>query len=185
MKTLSLLDRKAGAVLGSSFLALALVGAISYRGIIASIDSNRWARHTHEVLERIQDLHLAWESIESDSHEFTLTGEDSSFESYRVDFVKADQYREAIGKLTLDNPRQQRQIPIVEALLSEENRRVSLINSLRRTRGLAAAAAVQGTPDERITVEFDAAMDKLQGRRTEITLTARRQDTREPASDGG
>ena len=101
MKTLSLFDQKAKVVIGSAFLTLALVGAISYRGMAVSIESNRWVRHTHVVLEKIQDLRLAWESIAYDSHEFTLTGKDSSFESYRADALRAERDQETIGQLTV------------------------------------------------------------------------------------
>jgi CHASE3 domain sensor protein len=69
---------------GSAMLTLLVVGAISYRGMVVSRDGARWVSHTHEVLESVQDLVLAVESIESNSLGFALTGRESYLESYRA-----------------------------------------------------------------------------------------------------
>jgi CHASE3 domain sensor protein len=65
MKILSRANRKMQLVFGSAILALLVVGAVSYRGMAVSSESTRLLRHTHEVLENLQDLRIAIESIES------------------------------------------------------------------------------------------------------------------------
>src|SRR5664279_2483235 len=51
MKVLSLWNRKVQLAFGSAILTLLVVGAISYRGMVVSGESDRWVSHTHEVLE--------------------------------------------------------------------------------------------------------------------------------------
>jgi CHASE3 domain sensor protein len=55
MKTKSLLNRRVQLALGAAVLASFVVGAISYRSMVASTESDRWVRHTHEVLENLQN----------------------------------------------------------------------------------------------------------------------------------
>ena len=65
----TVLNRKIQLAFGAPILVLLVAGAISYRGILASSESNRWVRHTHEVLENLQNLVSGVESIESSSRE--------------------------------------------------------------------------------------------------------------------
>ena len=44
-------------------MALFVVGCVSYRGLVVSSESDRWVRHTHEVLENLQDLRAAMEAV--------------------------------------------------------------------------------------------------------------------------
>src|ERR1700730_13554604 len=62
MKTKSLLNWKAQLAFGSAILTLLAVGAISYRSMVASTESDRWVRHTHEVLEKLQNSLAAMRS---------------------------------------------------------------------------------------------------------------------------
>jgi diguanylate cyclase (GGDEF)-like protein/PAS domain S-box-containing protein len=163
MRTVSILNRKVQLAFGFAVLALLMVGVISYRGMLVSSERNRWVRHTHDVLENIQDLRFAWESVSAGSRGFALTGKESYFESCRAGVLRVQQDEAAVRRLTADNPVQQRQFPILEALIAEKIQRSELITGLRRTHGLIAAAdAIRDGPDERITTEFQALTDKLQ-----------------------
>src|ERR1700680_1078629 len=91
MKNKSLLTRKVHLSFGFATLTLLVVGAISYRGVVVSRESDRWVRHTHEVLENLQDLVFAMESIESSYRGFALTGKESYLESYGAGKVSTEQ----------------------------------------------------------------------------------------------
>ena len=95
------LDRKLQLAFACAILALLIVGAISYRGMAASTERDRWVRHTHEVLESLQDLSLAMESIESSYSGFVLTGKESYIESYDADVVRVQLAEKAIRSLTV------------------------------------------------------------------------------------
>lgn len=82
MNTKSPLSRKVQLAFGTAVLALLVVGAISYRGIVMSSESDRWVRHTHEVLEKLQDLLSAMQGVESSYRAFALTGKDSYLVSF-------------------------------------------------------------------------------------------------------
>jgi diguanylate cyclase (GGDEF)-like protein/PAS domain S-box-containing protein len=148
---------------GLAMLTLLLMGAISYRTIIVANESDKWFRHTHEVLENIQDLSLAMESMDSASRGFALTGLESDLEPYRASVARAAQDEAAIRRLTSDNPAQQAHFPALESLASERIQHADQLIDLRRSQGLAAAAAtVQGGLDERIKDEFQGVAGKLQ-----------------------
>jgi len=155
------LNRKMRLAFASAMLTLLVVGAISYREMVVSRDSARWVSHTHEVLESIHDLVFAVESIGSNSRGFALTGKESYLESYRAGVLKVAQDEAAIRQLTLDNPVQQRQIPLLESLTAEKIQRAETVIRLGRAQGLAAAATQNG-PGEGTTEEFLAVVAEMQ-----------------------
>jgi PAS domain S-box-containing protein len=168
----SLLKQKVQLAFGFALLTLLLVGTASYHWIAVSEESTQWVWHTHEVLSNLQDLLLSMESVDSSSREFVLTGKESSLEPYYVSMQKVAEDREAIRNLTLDNAVQQRQLPAVAKLAAENIEHANKIIQLRRTQGMAAAAAMGSGPSDQIEVDFQAAVDKLQSE--EMRLQAQR-----------
>src|SRR5271155_3741916 len=100
MKTKFLLGRNVQLAFGSAILTLLVVGAISYRGMVVSSESDRWVRHTHEVLENLQNLISAMLSVESSARAFVLTGSESYLESYRAGILHSEQEETIIHNLT-------------------------------------------------------------------------------------
>jgi PAS domain S-box-containing protein len=144
-------------------LTLLFLGSFSYRWMVISDESSRWVRHTHEVIENIQDLSLALENIRSGSRGFALTGQESDLATYRADASRAAQDLAAIRNQTADNPNQQRHFPDIEILAAERIQYADMIVSLRRTQGLeAAVAAMEGGRDQETTDEFQALAGKMQ-----------------------
>jgi diguanylate cyclase (GGDEF)-like protein/PAS domain S-box-containing protein len=161
---------------GLAMLILLLMGAISYRTIIVANESDKWLRHTHEVLENIQDLSLAMESMDSASRGFALTGLESDLGPYRASVATAAQDEANIRRLTSDNAAQQTHFPALESLAAERIQHADLLIDLRRSQGLAAVAAtVQSGLDERIKGEFQAVAGKLQDEELRL-LVLRRAD---------
>jgi diguanylate cyclase (GGDEF)-like protein len=171
MKTLRLLHWKLRLAFGSTVLALLVVGAISYHCLAVFSESSRWVRHTHEVIENIQDLRVGWESISSGSRGFVLTGKESYFDSYRAGVSKVEQEQAIVGRLTVDNPSQQRRLAMLDALFAGKVERAESITGLRRTRGLAAAvAAIQSGPGAHIGAEFQALAAEMQGEELRLLI---------------
>ena len=159
----SFLNAKVRLAFGFAMLTLLLMGAISYHWMTVSDESDRWVRHTHEVLANIEDLALAMESIESASRGFVLSGDDSDLDAYRANVARVAQDQATIRALTADNPNQQIHFPDLEVLAAERIARADRVINLRRTQGFeAASAAMASGPDERDT-EFQALVAKLQG----------------------
>jgi PAS domain S-box-containing protein len=157
MKNKSLLNQKVQLAFGSAILILLVVGAVSYRGMAVSRESDQWVRHSHEVIENLQDLLLAMEGIESSDRGFVLTGKESYLEPCRASILRVEQYEATVRKLTLDNPQQQRELPALERLAAEKIQFAEMVISLRRTKGLeAAASAIESGLGQQT-------MDKFQG----------------------
>jgi methyl-accepting chemotaxis protein len=163
MKTKPLLSRKIQLAFGSAILALLVVGVIAYRGMIATIESDRWVRHTHEVLDSLQDLLFATESIKSSYRGFALTGNESYLETYRAGISSAERDAATVRNLTLDNPDQQRRLSALGALSTQQIQVAGMVNTLRRAKGLeTAAGAIQSGQGQRITDEIQTMVRELQ-----------------------
>ena len=76
---------------GAAFVILLVVGAFSYRSMVVSGKSDRLVRHTHEVLENLQQLLFAVTKVEWSVRGFVLTGEESYLEAYRAGKSSAEQ----------------------------------------------------------------------------------------------
>jgi PAS domain S-box-containing protein len=171
MKTKSPLSRKVQLAFGSAILALLVVGAISYRGMALSSESDRWVRHTHEVLENLQDLLFAIGNIEASDRGFMLTGKESYLESYRANILNAEQHCATVRDLTVDNPEQQRQLPALERLTAQKIQYAERVIALRRAKGLEAAAeSILDGEGQRITDELHAVVREM--RNEELRLLA-------------
>src|SRR6202167_5470034 len=136
---MSKLTRKIQFAFGSAILTLLIVGAISYRVMIASGESERWLRHTHEVLESLQDLRSAMGGIESSYRGFALTGRQTFVDSFRATRLNAQQEWSTLGALTLDNRLQQNRLPDLSRLMAAKFQFAEMVISLRRTGGVEAA----------------------------------------------
>ncbi|HVR24288.1 MAG TPA: EAL domain-containing protein [Candidatus Polarisedimenticolia bacterium] len=177
------LNRKMRFAFASAMLTLLFVGAISYHEMLVSRESARWVSHTHEVLESIYDLAFAVESIESNSRGFALTGKQSYLESYRTGVAKVTQDQAAIRHLTLDNPVQQGQIPVLESLTAQKIQSAETVIRLGRAQGLATVAT-QNEPGQGTMEEFLAVVRKMQGEELRL-LVLRTAETKRLLSQTG
>ncbi len=163
MKTKSLLNRKVQLALGAAIMASLVVGAISYRSMVAATESDRWVRHTHEVLEKLENLLSVMGSIESSYRGFALTGKESYLDSYRAHILSAEQGEATVRSLTVDNPKQEMLIPTLERLASQKIQFGDRVISLRQTTGMEAAAdAVRSGTDEPVMGEFQGVVRQMQ-----------------------
>src|ERR1700678_2301908 len=150
-----LLNRKVQVAFGSAVLTLLLAGAMSYHAISVSSGSDRWVRHTHEVLETLEDLLSTMQSIESRHRGFALTGDESYLESYAINVARLGQEEGTLRKLTADNIEQQRNQQALGKLIAQKIQFSEQVIGLRRTNGLRPAAdAVRGGLGKRIMSEF-------------------------------
>jgi len=163
MTTKSLLSRKMQLAFASAILTLLVVGAISYRGMVLSSESDRSVRHTHEVLENLQDLLISMQSVESGYRGFAVTGSEKYLQSFHADILRWQQDLTTLRNLIADNPAQQRQFPALERLANQKFEFGEKVISLRRTKGLEAAADfIRSGPGQRIMDEFQGLVRGLQ-----------------------
>ena len=165
------LNRKVKVAFGSAILTLLIVGMVSYRLILVSGESDRWVRHTEEVLKNLQDLLGAMGSIDSSSSGFALTGKEPYLESYRTGIVRARQDLAVIRRLTMDNLEQQQRIPVLAMLITQKAQFSDRVIALRQKQGLEAAGdAVREGQGQRSMNETEATIREM--REEELRLLA-------------
>jgi PAS domain S-box-containing protein len=138
-----------------------------------SSENTAWIAHTHEVLANLGGLQFTIKSIESSSRGFVLTGDESHFQSYRASLASTMRREGSIRSATVDNPAQQRELSILEALIADRIRSAEVVIGLRRAQGLQAAAQeMRSGPGERISDAVYAQIGVI--RDEELRLLVRR-----------
>jgi len=159
----SFLNRKVRLAFGFAMLTLILMGSFSYRWMVISDEGSGWVRHTHAVIESIQDLDLMMAGIESSSRGFLLAGNESDLVAYRAMVLQAEKDQATIRTLTADNPTQQIHFPAVETLATERIQHADMLISLRQNQGQQAAiAAMSLGTDEQVKTELQSQVSQLQ-----------------------
>jgi len=147
---------------GSAIAVLLVVGSLAYRTVLASNESTGWVVHTHEVLENLRESQFAMETISASLRGFELTGDETYLGRYHAGVTNLAQREAAVRGLTLDNPKQQRMLPALEALSAERVKRAEIIIGLRRTQGFATPAdALQNGAAQKITTDFEAIIGQM------------------------
>ena len=171
MKTNPLFNRKLQLAFGSAILALIVVAAMSYRGMVVSTESDRWVRHTHEVLENLQSSLSAMLEVESSDREFVITGNDQFLKSYRDSILRLQQEETIVRNLTMDNPEQQRQISTLRGLADQKIQYADTVMGLRRTKGLEAAADYSRAGEgQQIMNEYQDVTRKMQDEELQLLV---------------
>ena len=159
---------------GSAILALLVVGAVSYRSLVESMESGRWVRHTHEVLESLQDLLAAMQTVESNARGYLLTGDESFLDVYRAGIAKMGQEQIIVRNLTMDNAVQQHRLDALATLAAQKFQLEEDALALRRTNGLQAATyAIEKGSGRQILDDFQRLVGQMQDE--ELRLLALRE----------
>jgi PAS domain S-box-containing protein len=142
--------------------ALLVAGAASYRWMAMSDESNRWVKHTQQVLENLNGLLFSLESVESSARGFVLTGNESYLTAYDTNLSNARQDEAAVRTLTVDNPSQQAKLSGLESLIAAKTQLAEKVIGLRRSQGYEAAVdAVQNGHDQQFMNEFQAVVGTM------------------------
>ncbi len=179
----ALLNRAAQIALVVAVLTLLAVGAVSYRGLVLSEDSEQRVRHTHEVLEGLEGLLAATQSVESSARGFALTGEASYLPAFQSGVARSRQYEDTAAQAgrgqpgTAAAPRDARRA--WSRRRSGSANRSSICDGRS---GLEAAAAAIGTgTGQRLMQELEAVVGHSAQRRVAIAGAAQRRCEAAPA----
>jgi PAS domain S-box-containing protein len=171
MKKRSVPGYRVRVAFGAAILALLVVAAISYRSMAVSIESDRWVRHTHEVLESLQDLQAAMLNLESSARGFVLTGRESYLNSYRANVTLAQEEETIVRNLTADNPTQQRQIPVLDRFAVQKIQLADRVIATRQSEGLSAAVEViLGGAGQHLMDEYRAVICEMQAEEQRLLI---------------
>jgi PAS domain S-box-containing protein len=174
MKTESVLRRKLQLSLGSAMLALIVTGAVSYRSMVESSESDRRVRHTDQVLAKLQDLLAAMQTVESNTRGYLLSGDESFLEVYRAAVVKAEKDQTMLRNLTADNAGQQRKLDALATLAYQQFQLANQVLGLPPKNGLGAATdVIQSGSGKAIMDDFERVAGQM--RDEELRLLALRE----------
>ena len=163
MKTKSLINRRVQVAFGAAILTMVVVGTLSYHALVVSSELEQWVRHTHEVIENLERLMSALQNVQSSFRGMVITGKESYLHSYHANIASAEQYDLTIRRLTVDNPLQQQRLPALEKLAAQLIRFSDGVISLRRTKGMQAAAETIGEgTGQRLMDEFQVGIRDMQ-----------------------
>jgi len=170
--------RKVQLALGSAILALLLVGAVSYRAIAAEDESGRWVQHTYEVLNHLQVLLFATQSVESNAHGFALSGKETFRERFQADVANVKQEETTVHDLTVDNPVQQKRMPALETLSAQQIEAAEVTIGLPRSKDLQAAAdALQVEREQQVTANLQDLVGQMRDEELRL-LTLRKAEVK-------
>jgi diguanylate cyclase (GGDEF)-like protein/PAS domain S-box-containing protein len=125
------LKRKVHFAVGVAIAILLAVGALTYRAMVVSSESDVWVGHTHEVLENLQDVAFAIVTVESNTRGFNLTADKSYLETTDANIASAWQHSHNVRTLTNDNPRQQARLTTLEELIARRIDFAIMVRNLR------------------------------------------------------
>jgi PAS domain S-box-containing protein len=148
---------------GSAVAILLVVGGFAYRSIAVRGESERWVEHTHDVLENLQDMQFAMETVASSVRAYLLVRDEIYLERYRAARSSLERHTVAIRDLTVDNPVQQRRIPDLERLTAQ---RLELadknIDLIRNHQTLPEVTTARAGPGLQIMVDYQSIVQQMQ-----------------------
>src|ERR1700680_3643350 len=163
MKNKSLVNRKIQLAFSSAILILLFMGGMSYRGFVVSTESDRWVRHTHEVLENLQNLLSEMGSVESSYRGFVITGNEQFLNAYHGSVLHSQQEETIIRSLTVDNPQQNRHLPALERSIGQIIQYGDMVIGVRRAKGFEGGAdSIRGGPGQTIMDECQGVVHEMQ-----------------------
>jgi PAS domain S-box-containing protein len=158
-----LLARKIQLAFACAILTLLVVGAICYRAVGVSSESDRWVVHTNSVLTNLQDLLAAMLTVESSTRGFVLTGDKSYLATYSAGVSRTKEEQGIIRNLTSDNPTQQRALVTLEGIVTERIDLAEKVINLRSVQGLdATLEAFRGARGRELMDNFRSGIRGMQ-----------------------
>src|SRR5882724_453325 len=131
---------KIGSGFGLALVVLVIVGAVSYDSTNKLIDSAEWVRHTHEVLNGLDEVLSGMKDAETGQRGYIITGEARYLEPYNGARDAVDQKLKHLRELTSDNPNQQQRLTAIEPLIAGKFTEMQFILDLRKGKGFTPAA---------------------------------------------
>jgi CHASE3 domain sensor protein len=150
---------------GSAIAILLLVGGFAYRSIVVSSENGRWVQHTHEVLENLQELQFAMETVSSSVRGYLLVGDETYLDRYRAARSSLEQHTAAVRELTSTTRYSSAGFLVLEKLAAARlDRADENINLIRNPRDLCLKChrRLRAGPGLQIMVEYRAIVGQMQ-----------------------
>lgn len=182
------IGKKIGSVFGTALVVLLVLGLVSYNSTAKLIESSEWVRHTHEVLDDINEVFSGMTDAETAERGYIITGDETYLEPYQGSQMRVDQRLGDLRILTSDNPIQQQRLTLLEPFVATRFATLQRVIALRKEKGFASASqailtgqgknemdairkAIREMEDEETTLLARRAEEEnTRARNTELTL---------------
>lgn len=127
-----------------SFIALLVIGIVTYRAVQTLISQNERVVHTQEVLVGLQRIRTAIVQAESDGRGYMITGDPAFSDAFNNRVRELPGMVESLRQLTADNPAQTARFETLQTALSS---RLELLNTYVVRREQAGVFGIPTTTD--------------------------------------
>jgi len=138
--------RRANLFAGMAFLAamalLVLMGWLGYRNLADVRGASERVTHTHQVIEKLQEILTNLSDAETGQRGFIITGDQRFIEPYIAALGEIDKDLATLKRLTADNPAQQKRLTEIEAVVRERLAVLRANIERRKSKGLQAVQAM-------------------------------------------
>ncbi len=134
-----------------------------YRSESGSIQDTAWVAHTHRVLDVLNQILLSLDDAETAQRGYIITGKVDYLADYDVAVPRIFQAVQQVGELTVDNPVQQKRIPL---LRTQAQARVAMLQSgitLRQQSFQAAQHLVANDIAQHQTDQLRILIEQMEG----------------------
>lgn len=171
---------KIAAGFGLALVIFTIVGAVSHRSTARLIETAEARQQAYEVLAELEDAFSQLKDVEIGSRSYALIGEESYLEPYSAAVGKVEPGIKEVRKLTLDNPRHQQRLDLLEPLVRDRLEFARQIIEARRTKGAEAAQLVKTGRGRTLMADIRQQIDQIKAEE-ESLLKRRAQAAQEEA----
>src|SRR3954464_11395704 len=105
---------------GLAALTTVVIAAVSYHSLNRFIENNSLVKHTYQVRTVLGDLAAEFMSGETGVRGFIIEGDESFLQPYQRAVVAIPRLAGEFGRLTADNPNQQRRLALLLPLIDKK-----------------------------------------------------------------
>ena len=164
---------KIGASFALMLVIIVIIGFSSYLALYKMGVAVNWTNHSYKVLHRLDDVTSMMKDAETGERGFIITGNQQYLAPYNDAHDKIAPAIADIANLTVDNPRQQQRIVMLQAESSEKLAMLTETITLRKEKGFEAARQdILSNNGKTVMDEIRKTADDM--RTEEITLMGQR-----------
>ena len=132
----------------AALIGLGLNAYIARNSVQELINSEKWVKHTYEVLREIEtDVSLA-KDVETGTRGYVITADRNFLEPYNKAKTKVQNKLEPLYSMVRDNPPQQKRVlelaDLVDTKLRASNRQITLVNAGKKAEAQRLVASGEG-----------------------------------------
>ncbi|TAN09624.1 MAG: HAMP domain-containing protein [Chitinophagaceae bacterium] len=148
---------------GLALTIFVVVGAVSYRGTIHLIEASNWRGHSYQVLAQLAQPLSLLRDVELGNRDYYLSNQKRFLEESRAAAGKIAPILQELRSLTLDNPRQQQRLAVLDSLIKTRLDYARETIQIYQTQGQKAAIErVTGGDGEAVTNDIGNLIGQMQ-----------------------